>query len=448
MHGVRISRIRFKGHPISMVRIVAQLGKYLQDPLYKNSLFLMARAAATALLGIVFWIFVARFYPADQVGLATALISATGLVGIFTGLGLGLSLIRYLPQESDKKGVINTALTIRGLFSIVLSVIFVAGLGFWSPALLFVQKDIALLLLFIMFTTTNSLLMLQSSAFIGMRSVKLSFFESLITGVFKIPLPIVLVSLGVLGIYSSWGLATFVGLMAGLFLFLPRVVSGYRPVPTIRRKLIRETAGFSMSNYVVGILDSLPGLLIPLMIVNILAPEMSAYFYMAWAIANMLFMISTSTTASLFAEGSYDPSRFRKDVIRAVKFAFILLIPAILGILILGDKLLLLFGSEYSENASKLLWLLALSGIPLTITRIYVAIKRIQLKIRPLIVIYAFRMIGILALSYVLMTSIGLLGIGIAWISVQGITAVVIGLLIMKKEKWVLMGGSNRRHSR
>lgn len=391
---------------------------------------------ATSILGLVFWIVVARIYPADEVGLATALISAIGLVGIFTGLGLGFSLVRYLPQESDKKGMINSSFTIVGLFSLLVAAIFMAGLGFWSPALLFVQKDITLLLLFIIFTAMNSLLMLQSAAFVGMRSTKLLFFQNIIAGVLKIPVPIVLVSLGVLGIFSSWALAIFVALIASLFLFLPRVLSGYYPVPTIKWKIISKMVHFSSGNYVAGIFDALPELLFPLMIVHVLAPEMSAYFYMAWAIASILLMIPTGVTASLLAEGSYDPSRFRKDVIRAIKFAFILLIPAILGILILGDKMLLLFGGEYSENGLKLLWLLALSGIPVTITRVYLTIKRIQLNIRPIIAIHAFRAIGTLALSYGLMTSMGLIGIGIAWVSIQGITAAVTGLLIIKERKW------------
>jgi len=426
---------------MSIAKIATQLRQHLQDPLYRNSYFLMGRSVANSLLGVVFWIVAARLYPADQVGLATALISAIGLLVILSNLGLNISLLRYLPRETYKKGMINTAFTIRGLFASLLALVFVAGLGFWSPALQFVQEDIALLLLFVIFTTANSLTMLQSAAFVGMRSAKFSFVQSIIAGILRIPLPIVLLSLGVAGIFFAWGSAVCVALIAALFLFLPRVVPGYYPVPTIKRKVIKEIANFSAGNYAAEILESLPSLLLPLVIVNILAHEMSAYFYMAWGIALMLFMIPNSINSSLLAEGSYDPVGLRKNVIRAIKVTFILLVPAILIVLILGDKLLLLFGSEYSQNALYLLWILAASAIPVTITRVYMTIKRIQMKMGPVIAIYVFTASGTLALSCGLMTSIGLLGIGIAWISTQGIMAVVTGLLLIKEIKAGLADG-------
>ena len=82
-----------------MVTIIMRIKQHFQDPLYKNSYFLMARAAATAALGLVFWIVVARFYSPAEVGLAAALISATGLLIVFSKLGLGLGLMRYLAKS-------------------------------------------------------------------------------------------------------------------------------------------------------------------------------------------------------------------------------------------------------------------------------------------------------------------------------------------------------------
>lgn len=397
----------------------------------------MGRAAATNLLGVVFWIVVARLYPPDEVGLATALISAIGVIGLLSRLGFGTGLVRYLPQEGDKRGMINTCLTIAGLFSLLLAIIFVAGLDFWSPALLFVQEDMSILLLFILFTSIQSLLVLQSSAFVGLRSAKFALFQGLIAKALRIPLPIIVASLGVLGIFFSWGIASCMALVAAFFLFFPRVVAGYYPVPTMKRKVINEMAHFSAGNYVAETLDSLPALLLPLIIVNVLGEEMGAYFYMAWAVAALLFAIPVATATSLLAEGSYDPSRFRKDVIRAIKFALTFLIPAILGVFVLGDKLLLLFGSEYSENALTLLRILSLSAIPLTITTVYVTIKRLQLRISPIISIYAIAATGTLAASYILMVNLDLLGIGIAWLAVQATMAAAVGWLVIRKERWI-----------
>jgi len=420
-----------------MVRIVAPIKQHLQDPLYKNAYFLMVREAATAVLGLVFWIVVARFYPPDEVGLAVALISAMGLLIVFSKLGLGFGLMRYLATAADKKGTINTCLTISGLFSFLLAIIFVAGLGFWSPALVFVQRDSAILLLFIILAPIYSILTLQGNAFVGMRSAKFSFTQATILSTLRIPLPIALVSFGVLGIFCSWGISLCVALIIASFLFLPRVVAEYYPAPTIKKTIVNEMMHFSAGNYVIEIFEWAPGFLLPVIVINVMSAKMSAYFYMAWAIAVLLFSIPRSITTSLLAEGSHNPDRFRRDVIRAIKFTMILIIPAIVGILILGDKLLFLFGSEYFQNGLRLLWILALSGIPVAITAGYATVKRVHLKISFIIPLFAFIAIGTLGLSYILMVNMGLLGIGIAWIAIQIIAAAAVGWLVIRKEKWL-----------
>jgi O-antigen/teichoic acid export membrane protein len=424
-----------------ITKMITKIKKHLSEPLFKNAYFLMGRAAATSLLGVVFWILVARFYSPSEVGLATVLISTIGLLGITSKLGFGFGLVRYLPQERDKRGMINSCLTIAGLFALLLAIIFVAGLNFWSPALLFIQKDLTILLLFIIFTLIYCLSLLQDSVFLGMRSAKFSFIQSIIIGTLKIPLPLALVSFGMLGIFSSWGLAICVALMVSFFLFMPRVVLRYYPVPIIEKKVISKMAHFSAGNYVADIFDSTPILVLPLVIVNVLSEEMSAYFYMAWAIASMLNVIPVCITSSLLAEGSHEPNRFRKNVIVAIKFSLILLIPAIVVIFVIGDKLLLLFGSEYSEHGLALLWMLVLSTIPLAITRVYGIIKRMQLKMLPIIAIAVFTAVGSLGGSYILMVKVGLLGIGIAWLSVQGVMAAVVGWLVIRREKWIVAQG-------
>jgi len=52
----------------------------LSDPLYRNSLFMAFTSVFNAGCGFFFWMIAARLYTVEQVGLATALISALGLV--------------------------------------------------------------------------------------------------------------------------------------------------------------------------------------------------------------------------------------------------------------------------------------------------------------------------------------------------------------------------------
>ena len=59
------------------------LKKYLNDPLYKNSFFVMLTSISNAGFGFIFWMLAAKLYPKEDVGIATALISSMALLCCF-----------------------------------------------------------------------------------------------------------------------------------------------------------------------------------------------------------------------------------------------------------------------------------------------------------------------------------------------------------------------------
>lgn len=102
---------------------------------------------------------------------------------------------------------------------------------------------------------------------------------------------------------------------------------------------------------------------------------------------------------------------------------FLILVPAVMLILVLADKLLLLFGGSYSESATTLLRILAISALPLAINVIYLAIKRVQMRLKLIIGLTAFVAIVTLGLSYLLLPQMGINGVGVAWLISQGVVA-------------------------
>ena len=408
------------------------ISNFLSQPLYKNALYLIINSGLAAVLGSLFWIIVARIYSPSEVGLATALISATGLLTTFSKLGFDWSLIRFLPTENDKQGLINTSLTIVGIVTLVLTLLFVSGLRLWSPALLVIQQDFAVFAAFVIFSVVSSLAALQNTAFVGLRSSKYSLYQSVISGLLQLPLPLILISFGMLGIFMSKIVVSVTALIIAIIL-VRRVVPKYVPIPTISKRIISPMVRFSISNYMSENLDSLPGLLFPLIIVNILTKESNAYFFIAWSIANLLFVIPIGICSSLLAEGVYEPQEFQKHIWRAIKFTFLLVVPATLIIFFFGDKILLLFGKSYSKSSMQILQILALSSIPFAISRVYVTIKRVQLKMVPVLVVYASSAIFSLALSLILLPRMGLRGLGIGWLATQTVIAVVLVIKIIRK---------------
>lgn len=160
------------------------------------------------------------------------------------------------------------------------------------------------------------------------------------------------------------------------------------------------------------------------MVLNLLGAESNAYFYIAWALSNVLFTIPAFTSLSLFAEGSHNEKKLAGDVRRSLKLILSLLIPAIIIVFFLGDKILL-FGKAYSENAIKLLQILAVSALPVSINHIYFSIKRVEIRMKSVVGLTAFVAVATLALSYFLLPKVGIIGAGVSWLVTQSIAAVV-----------------------
>ncbi len=416
--------------------------QYLKDPLRKNSAFLMASHAVLGLLGFFFWAIAARTYDDEKVGLATALVSAVLLLHTVARLGLDIGLIRFLPSEKDKSAMMNTSLTLVGAFALVLALVFVLGVRTWSPALGFIRSEADYFVLFIVFTGAVSLVdLLRQGMFVALRRTEFSLLMELIAGL-RLPLLVVMAglgTLGTLGMFCSWGVASCVAVVGGMF-FVMKIEKGYRPRPRLDERVVGSVLKFSLGNYAAESLRELPGFLLPLLVVNILEPEMGAYFYIAWTLASVILMAAYATSFSLLAEVSREPGRFGSDVVRAMKFMLLLLVPAVVVVFLVGDRILSLFGADYAENGSDLLRLLSLSGIPVAFNILYITWKRLRQETWPIVYLYAFVAAFTIGVGYALMGEMGLTGIGVAWLGANGAVTVLLAMGLAKR--WMQGRGS------
>src|SRR5713226_3678989 len=107
--GVRLETEASRQRMISQWNVKNVYKHVMTDPLYKNSIFNMASTFILGGLGFVFWIIIAQLYKAENVGIATTLISILTLLSSFTLLGLNVSLNRYLPKSTNKNELINSS---------------------------------------------------------------------------------------------------------------------------------------------------------------------------------------------------------------------------------------------------------------------------------------------------------------------------------------------------
>ena len=397
-------------------------------PLYSNASYLILANATSALLGFAFWITVARLYSPEDVGLASALIAAIGLLAVFSHLGLGMWLIRFLPHSGGSaKSMINTAFTIGALVSLLAAFIFIGGLSFWSPALLFLRNNLFYVAAFVLFTVASNLWRLTSETFIAERKAGFILSNSLIVGLSRLLMNIILAAFfHSFGIFASWGISLTIALVITLFLFLPRAQPGYRPQFALKIESAKNMLNFSFANYLSVLFWDTSISILSIVVVNRLGAEPNAYFQMAWVVGGLVIMVPSAVSASLFAEGSYDETKLGLNVWRSLKVLFLLLVPAVILIIVIADKLLLLFGGSYSQNATTLLRIFTFSALPLAVINVYLSIKRIEKNLRIIVGLSALDIAGILGLTYVLIPRVGINSIGIAWLTSHSVIACLI----------------------
>ena len=421
---------------MAVVRSSDKINSLFHVPLYSNAFYLILSYLSNSLFGFIFWIIAARLYTTEVVGLASAIISTAALLEILCFLGLDYGLIRFLKSSNNPVKLINSSFTLIGLLSLVAVGIFIIGLGIWSPDISIIRENPYYLVIFLLYVPMLVLDDFTDNVMMAVRKAKFIFVHVLIFNVLRLGLLVLLVVFSKsFGIFGSWSTATFIALLVGLFLLLPRTQPGYRFYFVLDRKEVSGMLHFSFLNYLGSLFLYTPGLVLPIIVVNLLGTKSNAYFYMAWMMSGVLTMIPTAVATSLLVEGSNDPEKLKNLIRRSLKMIAVVLIPAVVLVWFLAYKLLLFYGGLYAENAVTLLRWLAIAAFPSAINIVYFSIKRVQKNMKPVILLTSFMAVITIFTSYLLLPRLGINGVGIAWLVGQSVISLIV--IIWDMRRWV-----------
>ncbi|GBF33916.1 oligosaccharide repeat unit transporter [Desulfocucumis palustris] len=336
--------------------------------------------------------------------------------------------------------MINAAFTLVGVVSLSGAIIYLSGIKYWSPALGFVRENIVFLLLFMFFTATTALSGLTDGSLIAGRMSKYVFWKNTIISVFKIPLPILIFAhWGSFGIFAGMGTGFAVGVLITWLFFLPKVYEGYFPRPAIAKDIMQKVLPYSFANYAANLLNMAPQYIYPLMVLNIVGPENSAYFYVSWMMTMVLSVIPNGISQSLLAEGSHDPKKLGRDGRKVLLLSLGISIPAVGAMVLLGGWLLHFFGPGYSEKGTTVLIYLAIAVIPQCINTLYITVNQVKKQIYLIIAQTSFLSIVALGVGYFWLGRVGLPGIGMAYLTAHLVLSILVfrPLWIALKESYV-----------
>jgi len=230
----------------------------------------------------------------------------------------------------------------------------------------------------------------------------------------KLVVPIVLAfSWGGRAVPLAWG----VGLAASLvvaFAFLPWALRRHAPHG---EKPQRSALGYSMRNYALNLSEFLPGLVLPILVLQALGAEENARFFLAWTIATVAFLASKAIAQSAFAALVRDPEG-RASIKKGILLSAGLLVPSAILLWVAAPQVLGLFGAHY-VGAAPLLRILALSVPFVVASNLYLALLKARDSGLELTLLPLASLLVLLAAMPFALAAWGIAGAGIAWLAVQ-----------------------------
>jgi O-antigen/teichoic acid export membrane protein len=410
-----------------------------RTPQHRDGLALVLSSGITSVLGLVYWILVARLYDPATVGVNSAVLSMMTLLGTAAQLNMGNALLRFVPVAGRQ-----TRMLVLGCYAVAIAVaasagaVFALGASWWAPELYTAFGGSQLLAFFVLSTPIWTMFVIQDYVLPAIKRATLVPLENLVFSVLKIVLLGGAAALGVSGgIAVSWVAATGVIVLL-VTIYLVRVLPRGRstepdadPVPAAVS--VRDIAHFVRADYAgtVFLLVAVFGL--PLLVLARLGPESAAVYGVVWQIAYAFYLVVNGMGQSLVAHIAAEPHRLEAARRSMVSKAMTLLVPSVLVCAVIAHPVLSLFGSHYADEGSLLLALLALSAIPNVITWSAVWAARVRRDGRVLFGLPAAITTAVIAGSWILMPVMGVLGTGVAWLGAQTVAAV--GVLLARASR-------------
>ena len=349
---------------------------YSRDPLLRQSFFMMASGATFAGGGFIFWLAAARLASSHQVGLAAGLASAVALLNFLTSFGLTYGVLRFFAATGRDSGpALNAALLLSAVTSAAGAAVFIAGAHIWSPDLDGLLEAWSNIAFFVAANVAVSVGLLLDAAFAAGRSAQWAFVRALAITVGRLAPLVVLGTRGATALFVAAFLAIIATSLVMVAL-LPRLVPLYsfrlRPMGTAGRDLIK----FSIGTFPASLLAGAPAFLLPLVVLALLGPSSTAWFYVAWSFGLILQLLPSTISQVSLSEGVKEGAW--QIAARARRLALAVLLPLVAVVILGASPILSLYGQEYAEHSTAALRWLTIGAIPWAIISINTSSLRVE----------------------------------------------------------------------
>lgn len=338
------------------------LRNILNDAFYRGSLYLLVNAVATSVIGFVFWTLAAHRYSAPTVGIFSGVTSGATLLAAIAALGLPITMTRHIAGAEDSRGLVLVAVIIIATVGTILCLATVLLLGPHLPSALHIQQRGRMVLtvtVLVVFTAVGGTL---DAGLVATRSSRVLLIKNIAGSIVKLVAMLLLAT-----IFRSSGLL----ISFALGLVVATVLSGV----ALGRRIRGKSIGFRLfhmpwhylsitsGNYLATVIGILPLSLVPIEVLAARGAAQTARFSIAFLIAGFLNLIPSTTGQVLFAEIARGGMPLGKQLRKALRAVYVLLLPSLALLLVAAPFVLRLFGQAYATDATGCLRVLALSAL-------------------------------------------------------------------------------------
>jgi hypothetical protein len=128
-------------------------------------------------------------------------------------------------------------------------------------------------------------------------------------------------------------------------------------------RVLRSYLSITSGNYLATVMGILPASVVPLQVLVVLGAAETGRFAVAFLIGGFLNVIPATVAQVLFAEASRERASLWRQLRKAVRGVYVLLLPAIVIVIAAAPLILRLFGEAYATAATGCLRVLALSAL-------------------------------------------------------------------------------------
>jgi O-antigen/teichoic acid export membrane protein/transposase len=342
-------------------RTLDALKRVFNDALYRNSLILLANTVVTSAIGFVFWALAARSYPASIVGVFSSVISAVALLAAIAALGLPTTMIRHVASSENARGLVIVAIIAIATVGTALCLITVLVLGPHLPPALHLRQGGGMVLLVTGLVVCTAVSTTLDACLVATRSSHAVFIKNLAGSTVKVAALILLTSFRSSGLLISYSLGLVLATAMSSLVLNRRIGRGAGGFESFRE--LRHYLSMASGTYLATVMGILPITVVPLEVLAIRGAAETAHFAVAFLIAGFLNFVPSTIAQVLFAEASRRGATIGKQLRKAIRGIYGLLLPSLAIVIPAAPLLLRLFGIAYANAATGCLRVLALSTL-------------------------------------------------------------------------------------